>query len=234
MPHDVLVPAAFDVATVAAALGEQEAGPRGLIANIFYVFGRFGTWRLFEKTLHVEAHGGLMVRNGSRRRTPGGTFLHLASLWCQTPQERARIFGPAPTPTPPRPAVVRPVPSLDEALRGLLQLRAGECRMKLTLIGRPQQVVERDTYVVFKMTGTLPPSLPKGLPKAPPPPLSWVVMVNNKQWAKASASLDSDPTAKAVIEGYPAMQGTAHVLLATMCTTTALQRAKAEPQEVSV
>jgi hypothetical protein len=145
MPHDVLVPASFDVATVAAALGESEDGPRGLIANVFQTFGRFGTWRLLGKALDVETHGGLMVRNGSRRRTPGGTFFYLARQWCETKQEEWRIFGPAPTPTLPRPAEVRPVPSLEEAMRGLLQLRAGECRMKVTLIGRPQQVVERDT-----------------------------------------------------------------------------------------
>jgi hypothetical protein len=83
------------------------------------------------------------------------------------------------------------------------------------------------------LQGTLPPSLPKGLPKAPPTPLSWIVMVNNKQWAKVGASLDADPTAKAVIEGYPTLQGTAHVVMATQATTTALQAAKrVESQEV--
>src|SRR5262249_48952451 len=106
------------------------------------------------------------------------------------------------------------------------QLIAGECRMKVTLIGRPQQVVERDTYVAFKLTGTAPPSLPKGLPKAPPTPLSWIVMVNTKQWAKVRASLDAKPATKAIIEGYPCMQATAHRPRAPPGTPTAVQHAR--------
>ena len=32
---------------------------------------------LFQKTQQVEANGGMMIKNGARRRTPGGVFLHL-------------------------------------------------------------------------------------------------------------------------------------------------------------
>jgi hypothetical protein len=100
--------------------------------------------------------------------------------------------------------------------------------MKTTLIGRPDQIITRDGYVVFKLTGTLPPSLPKGLPNAPPTPLSWVVMVAQKQRGKVAESLARDPAARAIIEGYPCTEGKAPVLLATMCTTTELQKAKAQ------
>jgi hypothetical protein len=48
-----------------------------------------------------------------------------------------------------------------------------------------------------------------------------------KQWRTAAASLESDPTTKVVLEGYPCQEQGTHVLLATQCTTTALQRAKA-------
>jgi hypothetical protein len=86
----------------------------------------------------------------------------------------------------------------------------------------------------FGLNGTLPPSLPKGLPKAPPTPLSWIVMVNKKQWAKVGESLARDPETKVIAEGYPALQGTAHVLLVTQATTTELQKARAQAKaEVS-
>jgi hypothetical protein len=55
-------------------------------------------------------------------------------------------------------------------------------------------------------------------------PLGWLV---KKQWRTAAASLESDPTTKVVLEGYPCQEQGTHVLLATQCTTTALQRAKA-------
>jgi len=201
------------------------------------VFGALGTWRLLQKTLALEVRGGLLVRNGSRKRTRGGTFLFLARQWCSR-QEQARIFGPGPGPVPQgqrqAPPIARTVPSLPEAVGDLPHLRGGECRMKLTLIGRPSDLITRDTYVAFRLNGTLPPSLPKGLPKPPPMPLRWIVMVNKKQWGKVAESLARDPETKVIAEGYPALQGTAHVLLVTMATTTELQRAKAEAKaEVS-
>merc|ERR1711874_636807 len=39
--------------------------------------GRQAALNLFEKTQLVEAEGGMMIKNGSRRRTPGGCFLQL-------------------------------------------------------------------------------------------------------------------------------------------------------------
>ncbi len=32
---------------------------------------------LFAKTQAVEKDGGMMIKNGARRRTPGGVYLHL-------------------------------------------------------------------------------------------------------------------------------------------------------------
>jgi hypothetical protein len=106
--------------------------------------------------------------------------------------------------------------------------------MKTTLIGRPDQIVTRDGYVLFKLTGALAPSLPKGLPKAPPTPLSWIVMVAQKQWSKVAESLARDPQARAIIEGYPCTEGKTLVLLAMQATTTELQNAKAQAQQQEV
>jgi hypothetical protein len=248
MPPDVTIPEPFTASTIAEVLGEQDEGPLTQIRTIVTVFGRFTTWRLLQKTLDVEAHGGLMVDNGSRRRTPGGTFFALARKWCQSAEEQLQIFGnayvrtktgyvwaiskgsaaPRKARTAPAP---RPAPTLAEALTGLPHLHGDECRMKTTLIGRPDQIVTRDGYVLFKLTGALAPSLPKGLPKAPPTPLSWVVMVAQKQWTKVAESLARDPGARAIIEGYPCAEGNALVLLATMCTTTELQKAKAQAKQ---
>ena len=32
---------------------------------------------VFQKTQKIESEGGMMIKNGARRRTPGGVFLHL-------------------------------------------------------------------------------------------------------------------------------------------------------------
>jgi Phosphorylated adapter RNA export protein, RNA-binding domain len=209
-------PKPFDVAFLAAVLGETDQKPLADLAQIATRFGPLATWRLLQKTLDVEARGGMPVPDGSRRRTPGGTFFVLARTW-----GRGQRGQPPFTYRWPPPSLGRTVAKLLESPPG------GDCTMKTTLIGTPGPLEDRYTYVAFTMCGTAPPSLPKGLPPAPPEPLTWVVLVAKKQWAKVAASLEADPKTKVLIEGYPCLQGPTHVLLALQCTTTALQRAKA-------
>jgi hypothetical protein len=205
-------PKDFDPAFLAAVLGETAPEPQQLATQIFAVLGAFGTWRLLQKTLDLEARGGVLIANKSRRRTPGGTFFWLARQWCQSKREKAAFVV---------------TPTLEQTLAALrASLPSGDCVMKTTLIGTPGTIVDRQTYVAFKMTGKPAASLPKGLPKAPPTTLTWIVMVGKKQWAKVEASLQADPMTKVIIEGYPCQQGSALVVLATQASTTALQHAK--------
>jgi PHAX RNA-binding domain len=215
-PEEILThnvpPKTFDATVLAQVLDETEPEPQQQLVQLLDVLGAFGTWRLLQKTLDLEARGGVMIASGKRRRTPGGTFLWLARQWCQRKQEKAAFIV---------------VPTLERTLAALsASLPSGECVMKTTVIGTPGTIVDRETYVAFKMTGKPAASLPKGLPKAPPTTLTWIVMVAKRQWAKAAASLQTDPKTKVIIEGYSCLHGTAHVLLATQCTTTALQQAK--------
>jgi len=214
-------PKDFDVAFVAAFLGETEPEPLRHCAQVWDKFGPFATWRLLQKTLDLEAGGGVLITDGSRRRTPGGTFFWLGRQWRPLPRQRGAVVRK------PTPAADILGPTIEQTLAALpSRLLSGECAMKTTLIGVPGQIVDRTTYVAFKMTGKPAGSLPKGLPPAPKSTITWIVMVGKKQSAKAAASLEAEPTAKVIIEGCPCLQGTAHVLLATQCTTSALQQAK--------
>jgi hypothetical protein len=217
-------PKDFDVAFLAEALGEPEPDPQRELAHLCAHFGPFATWRLLQKTLDQEARGGLMITNQSRRRTPGGTFFWLARQWCD--EERRR---PSLRYWPPIPTIERTVEALPASLA------SGECVMKTTLMGTPGgAVVDRQTYGAFKLSDKPAGSLPKGLPPAPKNTLSWSVMVGKKQWSKVETSRQADPKTKVMIEGYPCQQGTALVLWATNCMTTAMQAAKrVEKQEVS-
>jgi len=110
---------------------------------------------------------------------------------------------------------------------------AGEARtMKLTLIGRPGKVETRGQAVVFRMQGKPPGSLPRGLPPVPAQaPLTWNVMVALRQWNRVQDSLAANQDDQLIIEGYPDMQGSQHVLLAQSCTSVALQRAQKQAQQ---
>ena len=104
--------------------------------------------------------------------------------------------------------------------------------MKLTVIGRPGKVETRDQAVVFRMQGKPPGSLPRGLPPVPSTPgLTWNVMVALRQWNRVKDSLAANQEDQLIIEGYPLVQGTQHVLLAQSCTSVALQRAQKAAQQ---
>ena len=45
---------------------------------------------VFQKTQKIEAEGGMMIKNGARRRTPGGVFLHLLREINDDPRVDAR------------------------------------------------------------------------------------------------------------------------------------------------
>jgi len=59
---------------IAERLHEQK---EEMIVGLVETIGRQAALNLFEKTQLVEAEGGMMIKNGSRRRTPGGCFLQL-------------------------------------------------------------------------------------------------------------------------------------------------------------
>src|SRR5918998_3824544 len=62
---------------IADALGEQVHGPRAQVGRVVEVLGIERAQALYEQALEVEAGGGMMLPDGSRRRTPGGVFFKL-------------------------------------------------------------------------------------------------------------------------------------------------------------
>jgi hypothetical protein len=87
---------AESVNRIVEGLGELEPTAREQIAAIVGVLGENTSLELLDQTLRIEADGGMMVSDGSRRRTPGGVFFHLARRWLP-PHERRRIFYSQPT-----------------------------------------------------------------------------------------------------------------------------------------
>jgi len=209
-----------------------------LLHQILAVLGPDHTAQLLTQTLEVEAAGGLMVRNGTRRRTPGGVFFHLVRQQV-TRSQREYLFPRAASQTPQGHALAQAQPqaltwdAVLPIIETLTTHPAGEARtMKLTLIGRPGKVETRGQAVVFRMQGRPPGSLPRGLPPVPAtPPMTWNVMVALRQWNRVKDTLTANQDDQLIIEGYPLMQGSEHVLLAQSCTSVALQRAQKQAQQ---
>jgi hypothetical protein len=114
-------------------------------------------------------------------------------------------------------------------------LPVGDAIVTLTLTGRPeaQAVQTRPTYIAFRMQGKDLGSLPKGLPPVPGQgPITWLVVIDLRQWKRVQESLEAYADDKLIITGHPVVttDGT-HVLLAQSCTTVALQRAQKHAQQ---
>ncbi len=78
---------------IAAELGETAGPALGQIRGILRVMGEDRTRELVRHAHVIEEQGGMLVPDGSRRRTLGGVFLKLAREQA-TPEERARIWLP--------------------------------------------------------------------------------------------------------------------------------------------
>src|SRR5690349_15074008 len=94
-----LDPAAQQIATT---LGETEPVPLMHIRRIVQTVGPERAVQLLAQAVATEAQGGLMLLDGSRRRTPGGVFFRLVREQT-TPAERSRIWPWTKKPKPRQP-----------------------------------------------------------------------------------------------------------------------------------
>jgi len=217
--------------TLAAILQEPKVP---LLRQVLRTLGQDRCAAILADTLMSEANGGMLTKDGTRRRTPGGVFFHLVKQRA-TRQERHRLFyTPTPrhqqTPTPAQPHAHPQAPTWEEVHALGSTLSQGEATVKLTLIGRPalEAVQSRPTYVAFRMQGKAPGPLPKGLPPVPDQqPITWLVVIALRQWNRVRDSLAAHADDTLILEGHPVVAGDGtHVLLAQSCTSTVQQREK--------
>ncbi len=197
-----------------------------------------------------------MVPDGSRKRTLGGIFFYLVRtqitdveavainvLWRSAAQRRQLGAGVKPprrtTDTTAPAAPLPPLPPFvwDEADPIIAELTAqpgAASTVNVTVIGRPNQVVERQGVVVVALRSTKTPTLPKGLPPLPSTPTSYMIFIQQKQWNKVQAAMQNADDAL-IVEGYgvhePRFKGI--TVYATQVTTKALQATKRKEQSAA-
>jgi hypothetical protein len=174
-----------------------------------------------QDALAVEAAGGEMLPDGSRRRTLGGIFFRLM-------RERLPPRAPAPEATAPpseAPPPASPQPLAWEARGGLLAGLAeqvGRAASTLMLItGRPGPVHRAGRTVVFLLAGSTPPPLPRGLPAPPPERVTYACYLDARQWDRVEPALRADPADQLLLEGHAALDpetGTVAVFVQTAIT----------------
>jgi PHAX RNA-binding domain len=231
------------VQTLAAQLDEQE---RAALQVVVKALGPEIALALLQETLSVEANGGMMLPDGSRRRTPGGVFFFLAKThWTEARMALARynasknaLSGNAPSanhatgPTPAQPAA--PSFRWEARIAVLAQIgnEKGSANVKMTVIGRPGKIVDKGTCVLTVVQSTKVPALPKGLPTPSSATTTYAVYIASKQWKKVAEAIQ-DPEDLLILEGFPQLdsQTGSIAVFVSNATTKNLQKAQKQAQQ---
>ena len=218
-------------ADMAAQLGEQKAHVVLQIEHIIDHLGVAAAYAFLDQTKQCLAEGGVLTHDGQRKRSPGGTFFFLVRGGVTAEQHQA-IWPEHQLPGHLRPRKTKP-PRLtwDEARAAMpdaLSQQGTAMSAKLTLVGRPGKIIEKEHVVITTLTSDKAPSIPRGVPKAPEAPVVYLVFIARQQWEKVAEALTADENDRLVVTGYPVLdkQTEAIVVLGQSVTTTSQQEKK--------
>lgn len=174
-----------------------------LIEKIINTLGTERVSEYLQKTLTIEADGGMMTRDSARRRTPGGVFFYVVKGEISKAEQK-EIFPKLPGTQPKK--KVQAI-SWDEAKKiavAINQTPGKGATVKLTLVGRPKKVAKAgEGAVVVSLQSKPPGALPKGLPTPPEAGITWAVFIANKQWNRVKDSISQNADDSLIVEGYP-------------------------------
>jgi PHAX RNA-binding domain len=247
---------------IAKQLHETEKKPRAIIYSIVRKFGAEQAMNFLQKAEEIEAAGGLLLPDASRKRTPGGVFFHLVKTegdreivnyifpYLTPKRERKRLqnqsadgsslavqdTNPSLTSTSTPPAKPFLWQDRIEVLDTITITERGVATtVKVTIIGRPGRVVERGQCVVVALQQqTKAPSLPKGVPFPPPDSIEPTVytIYIATKQWKNVAEAIKDPEDALVIEGVQVLDKASPGTIAVFATTITTKKLQAAKRQV--
>lgn len=179
---------------LAKRLKEQAKEPIRQIHLIVETCGVDFAQRYYEQTLAVEANGGLLIPDGSRRRTIGGVFFYLVRE-ALSPEQTIDVFGkPYQKGALKRKQEQQRALAWDRRFEVLEQIeQQGEVvEMRVTMIGYPRDIRHDGTTIITQMAydaniDYL--NIPSGVPRVEFAPMVCTVYIAEKQWSKVEKQL---------------------------------------------
>ena len=225
-----------EIMRIAATLREHEPLPVDYVRRIVQHLGVAASEVFVAQALEIEAVGGMVLPNESRRRTLGGIFFRLVKQSLPKVQRKRLFSRPAirasmarlgllpPPPPPPASWATR-----AELIAALHTGRGTLTTVKIMLMGRPAEVSEQADFTLLNLTVTRAafPTLPRGVPLPEPvPPTTYSVFIGKRQWKQVAESL-KQPKDVLIVEGTQMLNaaGKTIVVFATSTTTKLLRRA---------
>jgi hypothetical protein len=190
---------------LAVLLGETEEKPIIQLARAVDYLGPEKAQEYADEAVALAAGEGILTKDKSRKRTPGGTFFALVRM--RLPRKKDwRKIKPIMKPLSERPvALADEMPMLIEMTGRLKAGMLASC--KLTLTGRPKgQIQKQAQFVAFVVQIAQQPVLPKGLPTFGKIETRYLILVAMKQWEKVEKQIAQDEKDQLYIEGFATVQ----------------------------
>jgi chemotaxis protein histidine kinase CheA len=221
---------------IAKRLNETLDGPVQQIRLIVTHMGAEFAREMLRETLAVQATGGMLTADQSRRRTPGGVFFYLSKG--KMPADKRAIVFPLPHQARRVPTVPweERIPLVQKVLEAVAEGQTGELNAlpRLTLMGRPGAVVHAENTVAFEMRHELPPDLTflRGTPQPPQLTLSFLVVAGRQQYERVEKALRKNQKERLLIEGICLLDPDLNVILVlpVIITTRSAQKRAREDQ----
>lgn len=210
---------------LAVTLGETEEKPILQLARAVDYLGAEKAQAYTEEAVTLAAGEGIPTKDGSRKRTPGGTFFALVRQRLERKKDWRKIKPVLKQKLLNRPAALaEEMPSLIEMTQ---HLKAGPLGgSKTVIIGRPGTLQKQAQFVAFTVKAQHPPALPKGLPIYRGD-TKYLILAALKQWEKVEKKINDDKEDQLYIEGFSTVQPnfkTGIVVLANNVNTIGLMR----------
>ncbi len=224
VPHSGANKAAKELA---ALLGEKHHGVIGQIRRIVRLCGVDFACEIYVATLDIEANGGLMLSDNSRRRTPGGVFLHLVYAKLDDDQRKQVFSNNAKADIP--------LLSWTKRIAMIQSLQTNQGTIKsltVSLRGRPEHIEKRAEWVVITLSDeTSIDNLPRGTPKPPSTPTLVVVYVAYEQWERVQVAI-TNTYGRLLIEGICALDSETKSVVIFATSVQAEPLAAKKPQKI--
>jgi|SRR5579859_1873718 len=209
---------------LAVALGETEEKPIIQLARAVDYLGSEKAQAYTEEALALSAGEGILTKDKSRKRSPGGTFFALVRQRLEKPKDWRKIKPVMKQHAEIPITLADQMPDLIE-MTGRLKAGSGS-GAKTVLTGRPGTVQKQAQFVAFTVKAQQPPALPKGLPIFKGE-TKYLILAAIKQWEKVEKKINDDKDDQLYIEGYSTVQAnfkTGIVVLAINLNTIGLMR----------
>jgi hypothetical protein len=226
--------------TVATWLDENGPTPLLMIRRVVQTAGTPATMELLKEVLQIEQQGGMMLPDGSRRRTIGGVFFYLAKDKGYLPVQKWQKGHKSQKHKQQQNNVAPEGATLswqdrEPVITELTQEQGVLSTVKITLVGRPGKIADKGAFILTTMQNTKTPSLPKGVPVPAQATTTYSVYIASKQWKKVADSLQN-PDDVLIAEGFPYLdpQTNTIAVFVSSVATKLQQAAKREQQQAAV